>query len=109
WKKGGQRLFQLKYNKTKDFINKKQCRCEMLRNGTLRIQHLVKEDSGNYTVELYDQNGKSKGEENIMFFVQGERNHATCAFPSFSEPVPQPILSAECRNKNVSVKCEVKQ
>lgn len=39
------------------------------------------------------------------------RNHVThpCPFPSFSEPVPHPILNAECRNKNVSVKCEVKQ
>lgn len=39
------------------------------------------------------------------------RNHLRCACPfsSFSEPVPQPILSAECRNKTVSIKCEVKQ
>lgn len=29
--------------------------------------------------------------------------------PSLSEPVPQPILGAECMNKTVSVKCEVKQ
>lgn len=39
------------------------------------------------------------------------RNHVThaCPFPSFPEPVPQPILVGECRNKSVSVKCETKQ
>lgn len=39
------------------------------------------------------------------------RNHLRCACPfsSFSGPVPQPILSAECMNKTIFVKCEVKQ
>lgn len=39
------------------------------------------------------------------------RNHLRCACPfsSFSERVPQPILTAECRNKTVFVKCEAKQ
>ncbi|NXE33946.1 CD2 protein, partial [Ptilorrhoa leucosticta] len=110
WTKGGQRLIQRKNNSARHFVNKVQCRCEMLQNGTLQIEHLVKEDSGNYRVMVYGKDGKLKAEENIMFFVQGETmSHVACSFPSFPEPVPQPILSAECRNKNVSVKCEVKQ
>ncbi|NWY17578.1 CD2 protein, partial [Aphelocoma coerulescens] len=112
WTKGGQRLVQIKNGRTRHYVNKDQCRCAMLRNGTLQIQRLEKADSGNYTVLVYQQDGKLKAEENIMFFVQGfqkEKACHMCSFPSFSEPVPQPILSAECRNKNVSVKCEVKQ
>lgn len=30
-------------------------------------------------------------------------------FSSFSEPVPVPVISAECINKTVSVKCQVQQ
>lgn len=43
-----------------------------------------------------------------VFKRKNHLRHA-CPFSSFSEPVPQPILSAECTNKIVSVKCEVKQ
>nr|XP_031361721.1 T-cell surface antigen CD2 [Lonchura striata domestica] len=95
WTRGGQRLVQIKDNKTKHFVNKEQCRCAILRNGTLQIQRVEKVDSGNYTVMVYQKDGKLKAEENVIFFVQ--------------EPVPQPVLIAECRNKSVSVKCEAKQ
>lgn len=71
WTKGGQRLVQLRGTNTKYFVNREQCRCAMLRNGTLQIQRLQKEDSGNYTVMVY-QDGKLKAEENTIFFVQGE-------------------------------------
>ncbi|CAN8194768.1 unnamed protein product [Coccothraustes coccothraustes] len=95
WRKEGQRVVQIKDNKAKHFVHKELCRCAILRNGTLQIQRLEKGDSGNYTVMVYEKDGKLKAEENIMFFVQ--------------EPVPQPILITECRNKSVSVKCEAKQ
>ncbi|XP_064583598.1 T-cell surface antigen CD2 [Zonotrichia leucophrys gambelii] len=94
WRKGTQRLVQIRENKAKHFVNKEQCRCAILRNGTLEIQRLEKEDSGNYTVQVYQKNGQLKAEESIMLLVQ--------------EPVPQPILMAECRNKSVSIKCEAK-
>ncbi|KFQ99698.1 hypothetical protein Y956_12389, partial [Nipponia nippon] len=111
WLRDRQRLLQIKDKKVKYYVNKDQCRCKILLNGTLQIEHVVKEDSGKYTVTVYQDDGKLKAEEDIMFIVQGERNHLRCACPfsSFSEPVPQPILSAECMNKTVSVKCEVKQ
>ncbi|XP_009465945.1 PREDICTED: T-cell surface antigen CD2 [Nipponia nippon] len=95
WLRDRQRLLQIKDKKVKYYVNKDQCRCKILLNGTLQIEHVVKEDSGKYTVTVYQDDGKLKAEEDIMFIVQ--------------EPVPQPILSAECMNKTVSVKCEVKQ
>ncbi|KAM7032132.1 T-cell surface antigen CD2 [Passerculus sandwichensis] len=94
WKKGTQRLVQIRDNRAKHFVNKEQCRCAILRNATLEIQRLQKEDSGSYTVQAYQKDGQLKAEESIMLLVQ--------------EPVPQPILMAECRNKSVSVKCEAK-
>lgn len=72
WTKGRQRLVQVKDGNVKYLVNKEQCRCAMLRNGTLQIQRLEKEDSGNYMVTVYQQDGKLKAEENIMFLVQGE-------------------------------------
>lgn len=72
WRRGGQRLVQIKDNKAKYFVNKEQCRCAILRNGTLQIQHVEKADSGNYTVMVYQKDGKLKAEENVIFFVQGE-------------------------------------
>ncbi|XP_030812608.1 T-cell surface antigen CD2-like [Camarhynchus parvulus] len=95
WRRGPERLVQIRENRAKHFVNKEQCRCAILRNGTLQIQRLQKEDSGRYTVQVYQKDGQLKAEENTMLFVQ--------------EPVPQPVLMAECRNKSVSVKCEAKQ
>ncbi|XP_075026065.1 T-cell surface antigen CD2 isoform X2 [Calonectris borealis] len=95
WLRDRQRLLQIKDKKVKYYVNKDRCRCKIFLNGTLQIEQVVKEDSGKYTVTVYQQDGKLKAEEETMFIVQ--------------EPVPQPILSAECVNKTVSVKCEVKQ
>ncbi|XP_057266508.1 T-cell surface antigen CD2 isoform X2 [Pezoporus wallicus] len=95
WMKDRKRLLQIKDRKVKYYVNKEQCRCKIFLNGTLQIEQAVKEDSGNYTVTVYEQDGKRKAEEHTVFIVQG--------------PVPQPILSAECMNKTIFVKCEVKQ
>ncbi|KFQ86485.1 hypothetical protein N337_11386, partial [Phoenicopterus ruber ruber] len=111
WLRDRNKLLQIKDNKVKYYVNKDQCRCKIFPNGTLQIKQVMKEDSGKYTVTVYQEDGKLKAEEDTIFTVQGERNHLRCAHPfsSFSEPVPQPVLSAECMNKNISVKCEVKQ
>ncbi|XP_009479915.1 T-cell surface antigen CD2 [Pelecanus crispus] len=95
WLRDRQRLLQIKDKQVKYYVNKDQCRCKVFLNGTLQIQRVVKEDSGRYRVTVYQPDGKLKAEEETMFIVQ--------------EPVPQPTLSAECVNKNLSVKCEVKQ
>ncbi|XP_010135057.1 PREDICTED: T-cell surface antigen CD2 [Buceros rhinoceros silvestris] len=95
WLRDKKKLLQLKDKNVKYYVNKSQCRCKLFLNGTLQIERVVKEDSGNYTVTVYQQDGKLKAEQDTEFIVL--------------EPVPQPILSAECINKIVSVKCEVKQ
>ncbi|KFW67019.1 hypothetical protein AS28_01819, partial [Pygoscelis adeliae] len=111
WLRDRKKLLQIKDKTVKYYVNKDQCRCKIFLNGTLQIERVVKEDSGKYTVTVYQEDGKLKAEEDTMFIIQGERNHLrrACPFSSFSEPVPQPILSGECRNKTVSVTCEVKQ
>ncbi|XP_075624996.1 T-cell surface antigen CD2 isoform X2 [Balearica regulorum gibbericeps] len=95
WLKDKKKMLQLKNNSVKYYVNKEQCRCKILPNGTLQIDQVVKEDSGNYMVTVYQEDGKLKAEEAIMFIVQ--------------DPVPQPVLSAQCVNKTASVMCEVKQ
>ncbi|KFQ31001.1 hypothetical protein N331_10442, partial [Merops nubicus] len=111
WQRDRKRLLQIKDKKVKYYVNKDQCRCKIFLNGTLQIEQVVKEDSGKYTVVVYQEDGKLKAEEDTMFIVQGERNCLRCACPfsSFSETVPQPVLSGECMNKTISVTCEVKQ
>ncbi|KFU99686.1 hypothetical protein N339_07739, partial [Pterocles gutturalis] len=111
WLRDRTRLLQIKDGKVKYYMNKDQCRCKVFLNGTLQIEQVVKEDSGKYRVTVYQKDGKLKAEEDTMLIVQGERNHFKCACPfsCFSELVPQPILSAECMNKTIYVKCEVKQ
>ncbi|KFP36171.1 hypothetical protein N324_04516, partial [Chlamydotis macqueenii] len=111
WLRDRKMLLQIKEKTVKYYVNKDQCRCKLFLNGTLQIKQVGKEDSGKYTVSVYQKDGKLKAEEVKMLIVQGERTHLRCACPfsSFSEPVPQPIISAECMNKTVSVKCEVKQ
>ncbi|XP_040438900.1 T-cell surface antigen CD2 [Falco naumanni] len=94
WLKDSSRLLQIKDKKVKYYVNRDQCRCKVLLNGTLQIEQVVKEDSGKYRVTVYQQDGKFKAEEDTILVVQ--------------DPVPQPILSAECMNKTASVKCEVK-
>ncbi|XP_054044090.1 T-cell surface antigen CD2 [Rissa tridactyla] len=95
WVRNSTKLLQIKDKHVKYYENKVRCRCKIFPNGTLQIEQVVKEDSGKYTVTVYEPDGKLKAEEHTVFIVQ--------------ERVPQPILTAECRNKTVFVKCEVKQ
>ncbi|XP_015153687.2 T-cell surface antigen CD2 isoform X1 [Gallus gallus] len=95
WSRGNEKLLQIKDKKIKYYVEKTRCRCKVLLNGTLRIERLVKEDSGIYKVSAYDKNGKLKADETVVLIVL--------------EPVPQPILSAECINKTLYVKCTVKK
>ncbi|XP_009638777.1 T-cell surface antigen CD2 [Egretta garzetta] len=95
WQRDQKRLLQIKDNIVKYYVTRDQCRCTVFLNGTLQIERVVKEDSGKYTVTVYHPDGKLKVEEDTMFIVQ--------------EPVPVPVISAECINKTVSVKCQVQQ
>uniref|UniRef100_A0A663M1T7 Immunoglobulin I-set domain-containing protein n=1 Tax=Athene cunicularia TaxID=194338 RepID=A0A663M1T7_ATHCN len=72
WLKDRKKLLQIKDKTVKYYANKEQCRCKIFLNGTLQIEKVVKEDSGKYTVTVYQQDGKLKTEEDTMFIVQGE-------------------------------------
>ncbi|KFU95583.1 hypothetical protein M959_09035, partial [Chaetura pelagica] len=111
WWRDGKKWLQIKDNNVKYYVSKTHCRCKLFVNGTLKIDSVVKEDSGKYTVFVYNRDGTLQAENYTVVIVEGEINHLrhACPFSFFSEPVPQPILSAECLNKTVSVKCEVKQ
>ncbi|XP_010003812.1 PREDICTED: T-cell surface antigen CD2-like [Chaetura pelagica] len=95
WWRDGKKWLQIKDNNVKYYVSKTHCRCKLFVNGTLKIDSVVKEDSGKYTVFVYNRDGTLQAENYTVVIVE--------------EPVPQPILSAECLNKTVSVKCEVKQ
>ncbi|XP_051464762.1 T-cell surface antigen CD2 [Apus apus] len=95
WWRDGKKWLQIKDKNVKYYVNRTHCRCKLFVNGTLKIDPVVKEDSGKYTVFVYNRDGTLQAENYTVVIVE--------------EPVPQPILSAECMNKTVSVKCEMKQ
>lgn len=72
WSRNDQRLLQIKNKKIKYYTDSSGCRCKVLFNGTLQIQHVMKEDSGTYTVLVYHEDGKLKAEEKTALIVQGE-------------------------------------
>lgn len=72
WLKDSKKLLQIKDKKVRYYVNKYQCRCKIFLNGTLQIEQVMKEDSGNYTVTVYQQDGKLKAEEVMNLVVQGE-------------------------------------
>ncbi|XP_005313398.2 T-cell surface antigen CD2-like isoform X1 [Chrysemys picta bellii] len=68
---------------------------EQFPNGTLKIDHLVEEDSGNYKVTVYNDTGSLQVEENLILSVQ--------------EMVTKPEIKWTCSQKSIKVTCEVKQ
>lgn len=44
----------------------------ILGNGTLKISNLSRNDSGKYTLEIFDSNGKKNGTQTLHLFVQGK-------------------------------------
>lgn len=72
WLRERKKLLQLKDKNVKYYVNKSQCRCKLFLNGTLQIERVVKEDSGNYTVTVYRQDGKLKAEQDTILTVLGE-------------------------------------
>ncbi|XP_034647769.1 T-cell surface antigen CD2 [Trachemys scripta elegans] len=68
---------------------------ELFPNGTLKINRLVEEDSGNYKVTVYNSTGNLQVEENFILSVQ--------------EMVTKPEIKWTCSQKSITVTCEVKQ
>uniref|UniRef100_A0A3Q0SK55 Immunoglobulin V-set domain-containing protein n=1 Tax=Amphilophus citrinellus TaxID=61819 RepID=A0A3Q0SK55_AMPCI len=40
-------------------------------NGTIRLNNLSRTDTGNYTLQTFDSEGKSSGERTLKLFIQG--------------------------------------
>ncbi|XP_035265622.1 uncharacterized protein LOC118223341 [Anguilla anguilla] len=77
----GKEFFHYK-EKTKPSVRTCQSRCKLIKNGTLRLDHVMKNDSGIYTIETFGEDGKSWGKRNISLTIQ--------------DPVSPPALSQLC-------------
>lgn len=47
-------------------------RCELLRNGSLRFSQVQPQDSGTYTLEVYDESGVMKEKKVFQLQVKGQ-------------------------------------
>ncbi|XP_032660730.1 T-cell surface antigen CD2 [Chelonoidis abingdonii] len=89
-------LFRLTKGNSSDVkYYKDEKKYEMFPNGTLKIDHLVEEDSGNYKVTVYNDMGSLQVEKNFILRVQ--------------EMVSKPEIKWTCSQKLINVTCEVKQ
>uniref|UniRef100_A0A8C3FSG8 Immunoglobulin I-set domain-containing protein n=1 Tax=Chrysemys picta bellii TaxID=8478 RepID=A0A8C3FSG8_CHRPI len=70
WLKNSSRLAKGKGSDVKYYKAGKKY--ELFPNGTLKINRLVEEDSGNYKVTVYNVTGQLQVEENFILSVQGE-------------------------------------
>ncbi|XP_039375807.1 T-cell surface antigen CD2 isoform X1 [Mauremys reevesii] len=93
WLKDSLRLTKGKGSDVK--YNKDKKKYEMFPSGTLKINHLMEEDSGNYKVTVY----------NVMGSLQVEKNLNLCV----QEMVSKPEIKWTCTQKLINVTCEVKQ
>ncbi|XP_075765337.1 T-cell surface antigen CD2 isoform X2 [Pelodiscus sinensis] len=93
WYKDNSVIMKLKNNDITNYMKKEAY--NMSQNGTLQIHRLVKEDSGNYKVQVYNVEGKLKMEKNFHLIIQ--------------DHVSKPKITWTCSKKTVKVICEVNQ
>ncbi|XP_027675854.1 T-cell surface antigen CD2 isoform X3 [Chelonia mydas] len=93
WLKTASILVKVK-NSTVKYYREKE-KYTMFPNGTLRIDRLVKEDGGSYTVRVYNDTGLLQVEENLNV--------------SFQEIVSKPEIKWVCSQNSMKVTCEVNQ
>lgn len=93
WYKDNSVIMKLKNNDITYYMKKEAY--NMSQNGTLQIHLQVKEDSGNYTVQVYNVEGKLKMEKNFRLIIQ--------------DHVSKPKITWTCSKKTVKVICEVNQ
>ncbi|KAM9169991.1 T-cell surface antigen CD2-like [Pangshura tecta] len=93
WLKNSLLLTKGKGSDMKYYLDKKKY--EMFPNGTLKIDHLVEEDNGEYKVTVYNGTGSLQVEQNLILSVQ--------------EMVSKPEIKWTCKQKLINVTCEVKQ
>ncbi|XP_034648773.1 T-cell surface antigen CD2-like isoform X1 [Trachemys scripta elegans] len=93
WLKNSIHLTKGKGSNVKYYKDRKKY--EMFTNGTLKIDCLVEEDSGNYKVAVYSATGRLQVEKNLLLSIQ--------------EIVSKPEIKWICSQKLIKVICEVKQ
>uniref|UniRef100_A0A8C3ITE8 Uncharacterized protein n=1 Tax=Chrysemys picta bellii TaxID=8478 RepID=A0A8C3ITE8_CHRPI len=93
WLKNSIHLTKGKGSNVKYYKDRKKY--EMFTNGTLKIDCLVEEDSGNYKVIVYNGMGSLQVEKNLLLSIQ--------------EIVSKPEIKWICSQKLIKVICEVKQ
>ncbi|XP_038132855.1 contactin-4-like isoform X2 [Cyprinodon tularosa] len=64
----------------------------ILGNGTLKISNLSRNDSGKYTLEIFDSNGKKNGTQTLHLFVQAPVSSVRI----ISKCVSQGLIRASC-------------
>ncbi|XP_034764335.1 T-cell surface antigen CD2-like isoform X1 [Acipenser ruthenus] len=75
WKAGDDRIARLN-NAIPSYYGDHHGKVEIFVNGTIRLNRAEQDDSGNYTVEVFDSNGKSIVRRSIQVYIQG----VTCGF-----------------------------
>lgn len=55
-------------------------RCELLKNGSLRFSRVQAEDSGNYSLEVFDEDGQLLSKSDFLLIVKGKEKK--CFSPS---------------------------
>ncbi|KAG6934506.1 CD2 molecule, partial [Chelydra serpentina] len=93
WFKLSLLLVKVKNSAVKHYRDKEKY--NLFFNGTLKIDHLVEEDSGHYKMTVYDDRGHLQVEKNLILSVQ--------------EIVSKPEIKWICSQKLIKVTCEVKQ
>ncbi|CAM5077095.1 unnamed protein product [Natator depressus] len=93
WLKNASVLMKIKNSTVKYYGNKEKYKMSL--NGTLRIDHLVEEDRGSYTVTVYNDKGQLQVEKNLNL--------------SFQENVSKPEIKWICSENSMKVTCEVNQ
>lgn len=71
WKAGDDRIARLN-NAIPSYYGDYHGNVEIFVNGTIRLNRAEQDDSGNYTVEVFDSNGKSIVRRSIQVYIQGE-------------------------------------
>uniref|UniRef100_A0A3Q2P2I1 Ig-like domain-containing protein n=1 Tax=Fundulus heteroclitus TaxID=8078 RepID=A0A3Q2P2I1_FUNHE len=70
WKKNGSELFMWRVNSYISSTNESRF-LFFPSNGTVRINNLSRNDSGEYKLEIYDENGRLSAQRTLQLFVQG--------------------------------------
>ncbi|TKS83450.1 hypothetical protein D9C73_017562 [Collichthys lucidus] len=67
-------------------------RCELLKNGSLRFSHVQAEDSGNYSLEVFGEDGQILSKSDFLLTVNGSSSSSSGSHGSTVAPVVSVLL-----------------